>query len=483
MFLNEGDGTFREFSKESGLQDVQAGFFAFADVDEDGDQDLFAGLDIRLNGHSSAIYLNDGDGRFERLEKSGVESLTFAACATFADFDGDARLDLFVGRGGTSRAVPDALLRGRGDGTFELSRRALNDPPVQPSNGAITADYDQDGDLDIFVSTYGVSVAGGHNHLWENDGKGQFVNVAMERGFAALQTGNTFLESTGYGKTLQPGLPWIGSNGFGIDCGDVDSDGDLDILLSTISHPDESHTRRWSDPSQLLLNEKSPTGIRFENVWVSRKLPFNEGDVDAALVDFDNDGRLDISLSRERKYERRYEHPEQKSWFGLLRQLEDGTFESVGLKSGINDPEETMKRMKGAQNHAWSDIDLDGDLDLLVGGRDQGGGRPNFLFRNLTKGHSFIAFRIVGDGKNVTRDAFGTRLTLKAAGRTSLREKKSARGMYNSEDTRVQHFGLGKARRVDSLHVRWPDGRVVKIDGGRLASGKVYSLRYPDLLE
>ena len=66
VFLNQRDGTFRDASVESGLKDVQAGFFAFGDVDNDGDQDVFAGLDIQLPNQSSAIYLNDGNGRFTK---------------------------------------------------------------------------------------------------------------------------------------------------------------------------------------------------------------------------------------------------------------------------------------------------------------------------------------------------------------------------------------------------------------------------------
>ena len=165
----------------------------------------------------------------------------------------------------------------------------------------------------------------------------------------------------------------------------------------------------------MLIKSKALDGnYGFVNEFQERGLPFNEGDVDAALVDFDNDGRFDLSVSRDKKYENNYDDIDQKAWFGLMHQQPDGTFNSLGPDSGINDIEnEEMRRMKNAQNHAWSDIDRDGDLDLLVGGRDTGGGRPNFLFRNdIGSQNRWMAFELVGDGDTINRDAIGARITM-----------------------------------------------------------------------
>ncbi len=491
VFVNDGTGHFEDFSDESGLRDVQAGFFAFGDVDDDGDQDVFAGLDlVDYAPNTSAMYLNDGEGHFTHVEGSAVEGTpnTTQANAVFADFNGDGELDLFVGNGGTTYSDTDLLFANMGGGELSNQSAALQGQIAQPSNGSVTCDYDDDGDLDIFVSTYSVSTMRGHNHLWENDGNGVMTNVATERGFAAQATGNYWLLATGYGLNHQADATedtWIGSNGFGIDCGDVDNDGDLDVLLTAISHPVASDfNRAWSDPSQVLANLGPDEGYRFENQWLARGLPFNEGDVDGAFVDFDHDGRLDISLSRERKYEGSYEEPDQKSWFGLMHQLPTGAYESVGVDSGINDPDEGLLRMKGAQNHAWSDIDHDGDLDLLVGGRDQGGGRPNFLFRNdVGQDQGWLAVRVEGDGEAVTRDAIGTRITLRSGNDLRMREKKSSRGMYNSEDTRALHMGLGgMSCEGRTLEVRWPDGTVVTFDETEFTYGTYMTVRYPDEL-
>ncbi|HEY0137543.1 MAG TPA: VCBS repeat-containing protein, partial [Nannocystis sp.] len=180
VYRNKGDGTFEHFSDESGLRDIQAGFFAFGDVDNDGDQDCFAGLDIELEGEHNRLLLNDGAGHFTEKVDAGVDKVNLAGNAVFADFNGDANLDIFVGNGQTGYLVADQLFFGYGDGTFQdVTSGFMKNAPAQPSNGSVACDYDDDGDLDIFVSTYGVSNFKGRNHLWENDGKGTMTEVAM----------------------------------------------------------------------------------------------------------------------------------------------------------------------------------------------------------------------------------------------------------------------------------------------------------------
>ncbi len=488
VFLNNGDGTFTHFSDDSGLRDVQAAFFAFADVDNDGDQDLFAGVDL-LGAGQHGIYLNDGNGVFTHLPDAGVEHVSATAgTAVFLDVDGDARLDLFIGLGATSYLGRDVLLLGQGDGTFVEASERLPGRANQPSNGSVACDFDDDGDLDLFVATYSVSTAYGLNHLWQNDGTGHFTEVGVAKGFASLPGGNYHLSTTGHGADPEPDAgpgTWIGSNAFGVDCADLTGDGYLDVFLGTISHPVNSdYNRKWSDPSQLLVNQGPDGDFVFTNEFLARGLPFNEGDLDAAAIDFDNDGRLDLSISRERKYEGNYTDPEQKGWFGLMHQQPDGTFASVGLVSGINDPDEALLRMKGAQNHAWSDIDGDGDLDLLVGGRDQGGGRPNFLFRNEI-GHQnrWLKVRLEGDGVRINRDAIGARVTLRDEAQVRVREKRGSRGLTNSEDTRVLHFGLDGFDMGAVLDVRWPDGSAVSFTLGRdFGDDTTLRVTYPDTL-
>ena len=485
VYRNNGDGTFSHFSDESGLRDIQAGFFSFGDVDNDGDQDCFAGLDIALPGEHNRLLLNDGAGHFTEKADAGVDVVNLAANAVMADFNGDAKLDIFVGNGQTSFAVADQLFFGFGDGRFEdVTAGFMKNAPAQPSNGSVTCDYDNDGDLDIFVSTYGVSSSKGHNHLWENDGKGTMTEVGMERGFAALATGNYWLATTGNGTSPEPDVEpsaYVGSNGFGIQCEDATGDGLPDIFLTTISHPvDNDYARKWSDPSQLLVNGGPAAGYAFTNQFLARGLPFNEGDVDGGMVDFDNDGRMDLSVSRDKKYEPAYDSIDQQSWFGLLHQQPDGSFLSVGPDSGINDPKGMFLQMKAAQNHAWADIEHDGDLDLLVGGRDTGGGRPNFLFENTVgSNNAWLAIHLVGDGVKINRDAIGARVSLVFADWKVTREVKAGRGSYNSLDSRTLYFGLGDLGCDYTLELRWPDGTTQSLSPAEVGVNRYLTLTYP----
>lgn len=473
VFRNKHDGTFEDISESSGLRGVQAGFLVFADVDNDGDQDCFAGLDIDLPGQTSVVLLNDGKGHFAPKPGSGVESAKYVANAVFADFSNDGKVDLFLGNGQTSYSAKNALLLGNGDGTFaDVTAASLPGVPAQPTDGLVACDYDDDGDLDVFVSTYGVSVRNGWNQLWENDGAGVFTNVAAERGFAALATGNYDNARAGKGRDPQPVAPdkIVGSNGFGIDCADITGDGLPDVWLATISHADGSDdSRLWSDPSQLLVNRGKDAGFSFVNEFLDRGLPYNEGDIDAATVDFDNDGRLDLSVTRTDKYEASFLDPQQKGYFGLFHQAADGTFTSLGLTSGVNDMAAGGKRGKAGQNLAWADIDHDGDPDLLFGARDQGGGRANLLFENtLGQENTWLALQVRGDGAKVHTDAFGTKVTVRVGDRVVVREKKSSRGTYDSIDGSTLLFGLGglpactEGRNKASVEIRWPDGTVDK---------------------
>lgn len=476
IYLNRHDGTFRDASAESGLRDVQGGFFAFGDVDGDGDVDAFAGIDSPIAGATNQLLLNDGTGKFARKADSGLEAGSasrYTANALFADFDGDARLDLFLGNGQTSAAVADQLFLGNGDGTFRevTTTNLLGGNAAQPTNGLTACDFDDDGDLDVLVSTYSISTRRGANLLWRNDGAGTFTNAAAELGFDAQATGNYSTAATGLGTASEPGAgPYTGSNGFGIDCQDVSGDGHLDVFASAISHPDSA--RMWGDPTTLLINQGPDGGYAFVNEFLARKLPYNEGDVDGAAIDFDNDGLVDLSLSRDNKYEAAYSGYDQKAWFGLLHQLEDGTFESVSEGSGVNDPgskDGGIERLKAAQNHAWADFDHDGDLDLLVGGRAHGAGRPNFLFENRAgSANHWLAVRLRGDGATVNRDAIGARATLRGEGRPLVREVPSTRGTYNSGGTRALHFGLARAGCAYTLDVRWTDGSVETFDAAQL---------------
>ena len=222
-------------------------------------------------------------------------------------------------------------------------------------------------------------------------------------------------------RVLSPDAPT--TSGVVMTDASLRNDGNIDLYTGEIAHADVGAN---SDRAQLLTNvTEQGQPARFNRVdrTTNGLVPTlartaDEGVLSNAMFDFDNDGRMDISLSRTDKYESSYTTELQKGWFGLMHQTASGMFEALDRSVGLTD-EDGGPGMKGAQNHAWSDIDRDGDLDLLVGARDQGGGRANLLFRNdLGSKHHWLGLRLVGGGA-VNRDAIGARVTL-TVGDTTL---------------------------------------------------------------
>ncbi len=159
LYLNNGDGTFRDASRESGLADPNWGLgAAFGDVDRDGDLDVFVSNYVGPN----ALYLNDGTGRFQNVAKqAGLADEGWGKGPTFGDIDHDGDLDLYEG----DCKVANQLYRNNGDGTF--TNVAGENPSVQcatvRTKGTTFADVDGDGDLDLYVVNWGVE-----NRLFRN---------------------------------------------------------------------------------------------------------------------------------------------------------------------------------------------------------------------------------------------------------------------------------------------------------------------------
>jgi enediyne biosynthesis protein E4 len=508
VFLNRG-GRFEETTAESGLFDSRQGtgtgrlahMAIFADVDNDGDLDLFSGTYADANTEREAkrndrseIFLNDGSGHFTLAPRSETSTKALpTSSASFADYDRDGIVDLFLGTFYSgNEGAGTRLFRGVGEGLFtDVSEASkvlrpstngaleayLRGENRKPAYGVTTCDVDDDGDADLVVSAYGRS----WNELWRND-DGVFTEVGFGTPFAAdddvdYTRGNEFFncwcsenEEQCTEEQTQPSIgcdrySWTpgfddqparnAGNTFTTACADLDDDGDMDFVHSEIRH---WHIGTSSDASQIVRNdlangELSFTRLPNDETTLLRPptiAAWNEGDISVAAFDVDNDGRKDIYLASS-------DYPD--TWGSLFHQQPDGTFRNVTDTAGA--------KHYHAVAFAAVDIDGDGDLDLVVAtsGMRCGGDRkcppkPTLkVYRNdIGASRNFTQLRLHGKGKGFSNAAaIGAKVTIFAGGKKQVQEVSGGYGHFGLQHDLVLTFGLDAACAIDAIEVRWPD--------------------------
>ncbi|MHC5036851.1 MAG: CRTAC1 family protein [Planctomycetota bacterium] len=409
LWIHRGK-TFENATEASGLAGAGGRGGLFADVDNDGDLDLFLAGSGKGPKPGDALLLNDGKGRFLRVQAAGVSDEHPTEGAAFGDYDGDGFVDLYVANyeGPMSIGHPDFLYKGRGDGTFvDVSEKAgIERNHHRCGRGVNWGDFDNDGDLDIHVSNYRLQP----NFLLQNRGDGTFADVAEEKGVKGVQIRGYF------GHTI------------GSDFGDIDNDGDLDLFQANLAHP---RFIEFSDQSFLLINGGAPH-FMFRDDRRRRGIRFEETHSDPVFADFDNDGFLDLYITSV--------YRGRKSF--LYRNRGDGSFADVTWYAGV--------RVDNGWGCAVTDIDRDGDLDLLVCGSD-----GLQIFRNRGNDHAWLTVRVIGGPKS-NRSGIGARVILRTrAGGFQMREIQGGRGT-TSQDEMCAHFGLGAHPGPVTVIVRFP---------------------------
>jgi len=422
LFRNDRGLEFVEITQEAGLK-ARGSSALFGDVDNDGDLDLL----LPAQGHPHLL-LNTGKAGGFRFEDAtaaaGLDRLEVEAApegAAFLDIDGDGWLDFYLAvyeGGGLSNPHPDLLVLNNGDGTFtdvSRDRGALEVAPMC-GRGVAASDFDQDGDLDLYIANYRLNP----NFLFQNDGQGRFVEQALEFGIRGLPGSN----SAYYGHTI------------GACFGDVDNDGDLDLFAANLAHP-RYVSQGFSNLSMLYINGGAEDDFHFTEERRARGIRFQETHSDPALIDYDNDGDLDLSITCV------YEGVPSS----LYQNDGRGRFTPVTFRS-------RAVAFNGF-GQAWFDADGDGDLDLLIASNS--GCR---YFRNGGNENSWLEVRLVG--KQGNRFGIGARVELETlTGEPPLRlvrELDGGRGT-SSQDGQTVHFGLGEYRGKVRLTVTWPGAR------------------------
>jgi len=379
----------------------------FGDFDNDGYLDIF--------GFSHKVYRNDQSGGF--IEQA-FPVLTGGATrgASWADHDNDGYIDLYVGAYETPAYQPDSIVHNNGGTSFtaeevEVGNDAFGNPWYDcPARGVTSCDFDEDGDIDVYVSNYRVEA----NLLWLNDGSGNFTNVGFTYGVAGDYDGWIY----SYGHTI--GSAW----------GDLDNDGHFDLFVGNFSHPDA-----WQDRPKFYRNLGPAGSYHFEDKSATAGLAWQESYATPALGDYDNDGDLDLFFTTV--------YP--GNFPVLYRNNGDWTFTDVTAAEGLAGLGPTYQA-------AWADFDRDGDLDLATGGK-------LFLNKTIENGstNNWLEVRLVGDGDTVNMDAVGAQVRISVDGKTLTRQVEAGTGEGNQNEM-LLHFGLGSYGGPVDLEILWPGG-------------------------
>jgi enediyne biosynthesis protein E4 len=441
LYRNDGTGNFVNVTREAGLEAWGWGQGAsVADFDDDGDHDLL----VTYYG-PNRFYRNDGDGTFTEIGKDvGLDDPAWGTSAAFADFDGDGIDDLFVAnyvdfdRGRTPgpgeapncffmgipvmcgpKGLPPAsslLYRGGADGRFQNVTGKIGIGTERAYGlGAVWGDLDNDGDPDLYVANDQTP-----NNLFRNDG-GRFTDIALEAGVAYNEDGRA-------------------QAGMGVDFGDYNNDGWLDIHVTNFSH--DYNTLYRNTGQGYFVDESFAAGIGRETFLY---LGWGTG-----FEDFDRDGYVDLFVANGHVYPEvdTYDNDSDYAQPSFVFQNRgDGTFEAPLRLTGASGP-------RVGRGAAFGDVDDDGDVDVLVTNMNA---EPSLFLNETESGAHWVGLELVGTRSG--RDALGARVTIEAGGLRQMREVRSGGSYLSASDPRLL-FGLGAVAKLDRVEVRWPSGAV-----------------------
>jgi hypothetical protein len=440
LFRNNGDGTFTDVTNEAIYASVGSNGGVWGDYDNDGCLDYFGQSTQDLLLHNSCnidglgytftdVTVTSGinDVQTERdCDGDGLEEASPTEGSGWFDVDNDGWLDLYLANYECSsehdyfQNYDDKLWRNNRDGTFSDWTDDANVPfSNQAGRGVTTADYDQDGDIDLFVSNYRLDP----NFCFENKGDGTLWNVA---GFNGTQGVNT---AGAYGHTI------------GSVFGDIDNDLDFDLIQANLAHP---FFYWFSDLSAVLVNDGTGT---FTDEGTERGLYYRETHSNPSLFDADNDGDLDLFITSI------YQSRDSDFY------TNDGTghFELQNYESGL-----VVRNGWGA---ATSDYDNDGDVDMLV----------YELYRNNSQSGNWLQVKTVGGISGGPDDswqqwrglsnysAIGSIVQIETSDGSQLRQVSGGSGT-GVQDSFIQHFGIGDSEVINTVTVRFTGGNTVVLD-------------------
>ena len=432
LYRND-DGKYVDVTSTASVGDTGYGLgCCVGDYNNDGHADLYV-----TNYGPNILYMNNGDGTFSDVtDSAGVAGSQLSSGCAFLDYNADGLLDLYVvnyvqfnidtnpicSRKGVPtyctpevlEAEADRLYHNNGDNTFtDVTEKAGITAPPGKGLGVVCGDVDNDGDIDIFIANDTTP-----NLLYINSGNGTFTEDALFAGVALSEDGQAF-------------------SGMGANLGDYDNDGYLDVVITNFQ---DQVNNLYRNTHNGFFNDVSfTTGIG------EKSLPFLAWGVE--FVDFNHDGWLDIFVANGHLDD----NIAMIDPVGTYAQFNQLYWNNRGTSFHVS---QIIDQKKVSRGTAFGDIDNDGDMDIVVANLKD---IPTILRNDGGNAENWISIKLVGS--HCARDAIGARVTLNAGDLTQIREVKSGSGYLSQNDMRL-HFGLGNAKTIDSISVRWVCGNV-----------------------
>jgi hypothetical protein len=402
LFHNDGNGSFTKVTTGEIVTDQANSYSAsWGDYDNDGDLDLF----VANMGGGNFLYRNDGDS-LTRIKQGIIATdggLSYSG--SWGDYDNDGDLDLFVANDGQK----NFLYRNNGDGTFNKivplfgGGDIVND--VARSVVGLWGDYDNDGDLDLYVVNGAFSRE--KNSLYRNDLNGKFTKITSGRIINDIE-----------GST---GGSW----------GDYDNDGYLDMYVCNSV---------GDAPNSLYHNNGDGT---FTKITAGPMVTESGHSTGSSWVDYDNDGDLDLFVVNVLG---------QKNC--LYQNKGDGTFTKITTGDIVNDT-------GWSYGCSWADYDNDGDQDVIVTNGGFYTTLKNFVYKNNGNQNKWITIQCQGTVTNTSAIGAMVRVKAKIAGKAvwQMQQILGQTGWFGQNSLDVE-FGLGNASVIDSLVIEWTSGSV-----------------------